>query len=131
MDGVLCDINMVQLNQIAESNDEEVEKYYYQERKPLLNPYLFMTAKDKFIVVTARKKHLEKITKDWLNKFLPGTKWFLVNLGDDLAKRIAEQKLEILKKENVEVYIDDSKEVIDQLRDLSKSIKFIQYGGRI
>jgi len=133
LDGVLCDIDVSMLNIIYKLKQikKETELWYYRERKPLLNPYMFLTEDDEFIIVTARKKHLYDVTKRWLGKFLPGVKWFLVDEGYTTPEAIAQKKLSILQDEKVDVYIDDNQGVIKMLRSMNTDIKFIQYGGRI
>lgn len=133
LDGVLCDIDVSMLNIIYKLKQikKETELWYYRERKPLLNPYMFLTEEDEFIIVTARKQHLYDVTKRWIDKFLPTTKWFLVDEGYTTPEAIARKKLNILQDEQVDVYFDDNQNVIKMLRRMNTDIKFIQYGGRI
>lgn len=130
LDGVLCDINVTQL--ILIQNLPSAEVSYYKERKPLLNPVQFLISGDKYIIVTARRKVLKAITREWINKYLPNARWFSVWTGyiDDI-KKIAQEKLKILKKEKVEIYFDDNVDIIKELRKMCKSIKFVQFGGRL
>jgi len=134
LDGVLCDINVVELCLIGQ--DLSIDQWYYKERKPLLNPAMFLSDDDKYIILTAREKRLDEITKKWIDRFLPGAKWFSIYTGggsraQEFGKKIARKKLEILKREKVEIYFDDNATVIKEFRKICKSIKFVQFGGRL
>jgi len=130
LDGIICDINIFEL--VLSEKLSFVESYYYKERKPLLNPYMFLTNDDDFIIITAREKRLSSITKQWIDKFLPGAKWFIVDTGyNEDPRETAEKKLKILLREKVEVYFDDNPDIIKELRKKCNTIKFIQFGGRL
>lgn len=145
LDGVLCDIDVAMLFVIRFLGQEtkKIETEYYKERKPLLNPHLFLTEKDEFIIVTSRKKHLYDITKRWVKKYFPGIKLFLINKDYTCPREIAKEKMRIIRRENVRVYFDDSAKIIEAMRALNKiereysimttkpEIMFIQYSGRI
>ena len=139
LDGVLCDIDVSALGIIRYLCQEgkEMEEWYYKDRKPLLNPYQFMTDTDTFVIITARKDRLWPITRRWVDKFLPGAKLLLVNEGYTHPREIASAKWRVLIKEKVNIYFDDNLQVIKALRALRDvslrwtDIKFIQYGGRV
>lgn len=137
LDGVLCDINVVEL--YLTENNNRMEEWYYRERKPLLNPKDFLTSEDEYIIVTARKECLRNLTCKWLKKYLPDARWILIGIGYTNPREIASKKMKILRKEKVDIYFDDNIDVIKALRTLNevgkeigkKDIKFVHYSGRI
>ncbi len=134
MDGVLCDINLVELELMRLYNNRG-EEHYYRERKPLLNPKNLMMESDTAICVTARKKHLREITKRWMNFHYPYIEIHFFETDREYweKEKIAMEKLKLLYKLNISIYIDDSSDIVYFMRKLDKENKiiFLQYGGRL
>lgn len=147
LDGTLCDISGTELNllQAMEDSIEEVgrrnpECYYYFERQPLLNPRLFMSERDKGYVITARPQKFSFITKRWVKHYYPDFKIHHltkeIKLKEsksvvDLMYKVSKNKLEIMKELDIQLYIDDDPYTIFFLREMSKRICFVQFGGRL
>ena len=132
LDGVLCDISLPDLAMLHEHDDEEVGLYYI-DRKPLLNPKLFMLEEDEAVCVTARPKQFESITLTWMKKFYPDIPVMFFDNNVEWFDRplVACEKVKILYRENVSVYFDDDPAIVRWMRGLSNAIQFIEYGGRL
>lgn len=132
LDGVLCDISLIDLTMIHKHGDVDAN-YYYIERKPLLNPKMFMHEYDKAVCITARPSQFHKITKRWMKKHYPNIPvyFFDVDLHWSEKGAVAAAKVEYLKELGVQVYYDDDPEIIQNMRAIEENIMFIQYGGRL
>jgi len=122
---------------------DNIEKYYYAYRKLELDPQLISNfPNDKVILITGRPNYLKETTKEWLkrnkisyNKLIfcnhraPFGQFSKKEL-DTWFKKLAEKKAKILKEEKVEVYFEDTPDIIKWLRELCPNIKIIQYGLR-
>ena len=143
LDGVLCNVDVGLLRVIDNMKDEvkkSAEEWYYRERKPLLNPILFLSAEDKFYIITSRPKRLEYITRPWVNRYYPNA--IFINTDHetltkkdndreaikDWLKKMAEKKAELVSK--LDVYFEDSSDTVYWLRKMCPDTKIIQYGGR-
>lgn len=148
LDGVLCDINIAVIRLIDNLQSEDARKsstkWYYKGRKPLLNPYLFVTEKDEIFIITGRNKELEQITRKWVNKYLPDLRnlvWIvgrhndsLIHTNDDKkigewVKRRTKEKAEMIIFLGLDVYFDDNQQTVEGLRKLCPNTKIINYGG--
>jgi len=71
---------------------------------------------DRIIIISARPKQLEGLTKWWLERNrIPFDQLLLVGKG----KGVAERKLEIIQKEKIGLFFDDD----------PKTVKFLQENG--
>jgi hypothetical protein len=138
LDGVLCDTDMNFLRLLTNvppydkdiEMRKELETWYFNERKPLLNPEHFMSEDDEYYVITGREDEVAgEVTKNWCGKFAPNAKGVycvgkhLESVEEDKAKKIVELGLDI--------FIDDHPVTVKTLREiLPEHIKVIQYGGR-
>lgn len=144
LDGTLCDIDVAVLRIIDNIDDEDtkksVEEWYYRERKPLLNPKLFLRQSDEFHIVTSRPKRLAILTMKWVGHFFPNSKLHVVfqdtiQNGNHDVKKYCEEKIKLKAKKineiGIEVFFDDEAEGFDLFRELCPNCKVIKYGGRI
>jgi len=137
LDGVICDISVTTLRMIDQVDEEKklmLEKWYYKERVPLLNPNLIMANDDEAFVITARPSYLATITKQWMRKYYPGIPVIILGCKSapksDLRcwwKSIIDEKVKAIKKLRIDLYIDDSPEIVKELR--RRGINCLQYGG--
>lgn len=146
LDGVLCDIDNALLkiaHTMSPAMEDEVARYYYSGRQPLLNPNLFLATDDEWIVITARGgPWMEEMTKKWLDKFYPGYSGLYFVGGDGWNAPpyngnfnkwnddCTVKKVELIKKLNVDVYFEDNPYNVNVYRKLL-DIPVIQYGVRI
>jgi len=144
LDGVLCEIDMVALNlmdKLPVNGRVDIESYYYDTVKPLLNPEDFLNDGDIYYVITGRHDQLTATTFRWLNKYCPnysdyfivgGKPWYLRDETDHKTfhKSGAEMKADLINTLELDIYIDDSPKVVEILRRLCPNTKVIQYGGR-
>jgi hypothetical protein len=145
IDGVLCDIDVPQLQIIDSLPDDKrgwVEKLYYADRKTVLNPELLLAEGDIWYAITARRADLEPITKKWLDKFCPTYKeLFCVGEGGwdsppyngsykEWIKMASNNKIELFEELGLEIYIDDSPSNVEKYRRMT-DIPIIKYGTRI
>lgn len=143
IDRCLCDGNIAVLrlmDMLSEEQRKNVEKWYYMERKPLLNPEEFLTDDDEYIIITGRSLKFEEITKKWVQKFCPNHRGlFMANLSPAYGKsneyfktwdkKQAALKADIINREKADVYFEDNREVVKHLRKLCPNTKIIHYGG--
>jgi len=143
LDGVLCKIDVGLLRVIDNMQPEankSAEEWYYRERKPELNPLLFMSKDDEMIIITSRPKRLEYITIPWVKRYFPNTK--LIQTDHETYKGSSKEELKNwlkemantkaipINKEKIDVYFEDSPSTVQQLRKLCPNTKIIHYGGR-
>jgi len=121
-----------------EAKRHSFEEWYYRERRMLLNPEDMLAPGDEGVIITARPKYVEEITKAWVKKFCPNLKLIVLGLRScpSLQKdipawfeEIQMLKIKTIKDEKCDVYIDDNPDVINELR--KHSITALQYGGRL
>ena len=153
MDGTLSDIDLPFLRLLDLTLDEdsyvdtltELEQYYYASRKLILNPYDFMTEYDSGIIITARPHRLADITRTWVDRFI-GKDFKLIMIGNAhfggtsghlqvnaMLESIANAKAKSIIDNDVKVYFEDNKIVVNVLRELLQDTdtKIIKYGRRI
>jgi len=71
------------------------------------------------IIITARPKQLEKLTKEWLVSYrIPFDKLFCVGFG----KGTKERKLKVIKEEKITIFIDDNKNCRNFLKSNSINV---------
>jgi hypothetical protein len=143
IDGVLCDIDVAVLRMMDNITDtkvkESVEEWYYRERKPLLNPKLFLRESDEFHIITSRPKRLVKITMKWVGHYYPNAKLHIIfqdtiqGIGN--VKEYCEAKIRMKAKKindlGIDVYFDDEAEGFDLYEKLCPGCKVLKYGARI
>jgi hypothetical protein len=115
------------------------QEVYYSSRQPELLPSMFCHKDDKAYIITARKKELKQITKDWCKLHFPGLTVIQLNTPEwnktseikVWMKGIAEVKAEKINELQLDVYFEDMPETVIWLRNLCPNCKIIQYGGRV
>jgi len=144
LDGVLCDIDVAVLRMLDNIPNEDVktsvEEWYYRERKPLLNPKLFLRTSDEFHIITSRPKRLAKLTMRWVGHYYPNSKLHIVfqdtiKNGDQDVANYCKKKVAIKARKinelGIDVFFDDEAESFDYFRELCPNCKVIKYGGRL
>jgi len=144
LDGVLCDCSGTILNfervfeKMNVDNIDKIDQYYYKERKPLLNPKLFMGEQDIGFCITSRPRKFRDVTNRWMNKYYSDIPVYLLKNEikakdcvsfDDIMRRVAIEKIKLIEELKLDVYIDDTPNIIYWMRKLNTGVKFIQYGG--
>jgi len=143
LDSVLCTGNVTLLrvmDMFTEEERENVEPFYYESQKPLLNPELFVGEDDEYIIITGRSLRFKEVTEKWIKKFCPNyKKLYMGNLDpaygmtregvNNWGCKQAKIKAKIINNEKLDIYIEDNGEVVKHLRKLCPNTKIIHYGG--
>ena len=130
LDGTIADIELALLHLVE--NNEAAEKDYYRDRTQIFNPYLFLHEEDEGVIITSRKYGLKGITEEWLrarNIRLPIVHEVCPHKPPDW-ENIAKWKAEIIKNNDLDIYIDDNPTIVTILRKECPKCKVIQYGAR-
>ena len=117
LDGVLASQDLPFLYSLDDLKENDYDKWldivleYFAGQVPLLCEHLFTG--EKLIIITARDKVFEELTKFWLS-FYYGDNYELYCVGYD--KNTKKRKVEIMKDNNIETFVDDNKKWIDHIR---------------
>jgi hypothetical protein len=144
LDGVIAEIDLFKLRSIdfetREETRKELESWYYKTCKVQFDPSLLALPEDEIIIITSRDEPIKEITYTWLKKHnIPYNKIIFAHLppgnyiGGSLTewfKRMAELKAKILKEEQIDIYFEDTPQVVRFLRELCPSISIVVYGDR-
>lgn len=142
VDGVCVDIDLgiIRLIDYAREEDrEDLKKFYYVQRKNLLNPLDFLIdGKDGLFFITGREKSLYDVTLKWIKKYYPRGIPVFVDTGhlevgqslDEWDEMQAKRKAIAIKKFKIDVFFDDNQDLVLKLRELCPDCKCICYGGR-
>ncbi|MHA1831432.1 MAG: hypothetical protein ACTSWR_07890 [Candidatus Helarchaeota archaeon] len=113
LDNTICFTNLKQIVELDELKKKNKKKWIkiveeiFASTIPILPKELINNS----IIITARDKDFERLTKYWI-KFYYGDikfKLFCVNYDKDTKIR----KLNIIKNENIKLYIDDNKKWLE------------------
>jgi len=140
LDGVLCDVDKALLAWIGRIKDEKtrkiVEMWYYRNRKPLLNPRLFLHEDDEGVIITGRPERVKEITEKWCKKFYPEFELHVLCLKDwrnmklqSWYEYVAKEKVKKIRELGINVYFEDNTEVVKFMR--KQGVIVIQYGVTI
>lgn len=145
LDGVLCDYDDSLYHVIRRMPIEyqsSAWKHYFSERKPLLNPELYLHEFDEYYIITGRNQELKKLTYKWCQKYLPNSKGVYVMGGkpyyeytedeqDSYVKELSlNGKIEKIREIGIQVYFEDEPENVCRLREILHNVVVIQYGGK-
>jgi hypothetical protein len=142
IDGVILAIDLFALRFIDNMKDNalrsELSRFYYYERPFQLNPLDFISDDDKLFLITGRNKLYQDITERWAKKYYPSATLVVLDHEEPKAETIIEDwfvkqarvKSKALKKYKIDVYFEDTPQVVRELRKLCPETKIIQYGGR-
>ncbi len=145
LDGVLCEYDDSQYHVMRRMPIEYQRiawRQFFSERKPLLNPELFLHEDDEYYVITGRNQELTEITIKWCQKYLPNAKGVFVKGGRPYYEHTeAEQdsyvkdfslngKAEKIIELGIHVYFEDEPRNVSRLRELLPNVIVIQYGGK-
>lgn len=138
LDGVLCDTDMNFLRLLERvppfegdlERKMEFEAWYFNERRPLLNPEDFLSEGDEYYVITGRDREAHtEVTERWCSKFTPNAKG--VYCVGEYPGPVEEGKAKKIVELGLDLYFDDHPVSVRKLREaLPSSVKVIQYGGR-
>lgn len=147
-DGVLCDLDVTKLRlldyveSMSKENGVGGKKFYYQERKPVLNPYHFLRKDDEFYVISWRELGYQGLGREWLSAhniypkevFFVGERSPLVGVTDpeEIKKKflaVAEEKAAIINKLKLDIYLDDNLTIVEALDKLCPNTHIIFYSG--
>ena len=136
------------IHKLPPEQEKTAETYYHVERKPLLNPSLFLHRDDEYYIITGRGKHLTDLTLEWCKRHFPGAKEvFVVGPSQEEYNKAAThddpkfwqqylenavmKKVDKIKELELDVYIDDNPTNVKKLREELPHVTIIQYGGRL
>ena len=142
IDGVAVNQDLVALREIDLCTDPEKRKAlnycYYINRLNQINLYDYLSAGDELYLITGRNLEFAAITKKWQEKYYPNAHLIMTNhsmptpdtnIQDWLVEQ-AKVKAKVLNNLGIDVYFEDTPEVVEVLRNLCKNTKVIQYGSR-
>lgn len=142
IDGVILEMDVAMLRAADLNEDkrikDELNKYYYLTRKIQLNPIDFLAEGDELYLITGRDRRYLDLTMKWKNKYFPNAKLILLGhvepgnetIIEDWFIKQARLKASVLLQEEIDVYFEDTPEVVRELRKLCPEVVIIQYGGR-
>ena len=142
IDGVILKIDLGLIRAIDMIDDvdkrNEVSKYYYGQRERQLNPLDYMYEDDELFIITGRAPCYKEETKKWVKKYFPMAKLIILGEEEDFANCVLDNWFEkqsimkagAIKKYYIEVYFEDTPDIVRRLRELCPKCKIIQYGGR-
>lgn len=143
IDGVVLEMNLSMLRAADLEGDKkikgEINKYYYLFRKIQLNPIDFLADDDELFLITGRSRRYLEATLNWKNRYFPKATLILLGQEEPGKETIIEdwfitqarKKAAALIQNKIDVYFEDTPEVVKELRKLCPNISIIQYGGRI
>lgn len=138
-DGVLCDVSVTLLS-LMKGADMKIVEWYWRERKPLLDPRLFLAEEDTFFIITARDPAYWRITNKWLKRWIGNMNYEYICVGDwswdkhdeiKILDQVSEAKAKAINDNKIDIYFDDSEYIVKKLRQLCPNCKVIHYGGRV
>jgi FMN phosphatase YigB (HAD superfamily) len=146
LDGVLCDVDTPLIRMMDNIKDdgarESIAEWYYSDRKPILNPRLFLSENDKMIIITSRPKKYNDITRRWVKHYFPHSGLIMIDQDstkktndkndiDSYLKSKVERKAKVINELGIDIYFDDDVNVLEYFRELCEKCKIIKYGGRV
>jgi len=82
--------------------------------KRMLKILISLSASHKIVLVSSRPKQLNWLTQWWLKRnYVPYSSLFLVESGPGIEQR----KLEIIREEKIDLFIDDDEKIVIFLRE--------------
>lgn len=142
LDGVVAEIDLASLRVIDFIEDrgkrEELFRFYYACRKVDLNPMDFLTDGDEAFFITGRPIMYGDVTERWVSGYFGRVPLIMTNAENPIAfesidkwfVKQANKKAVVLKRLGIDVYFEDTPEIVVELRRLCSGITVIQYGGR-
>jgi hypothetical protein len=119
---------------------DEIAYFYYTSRTLQLNPLDFIAENDTLYIITGRSKKYESITRWFVTKYFPTCKLIILNHIEptNIEKNKlhswfetqAKLKAHIINKYNINVYFEDSPEVVKYLRVMCPNCNIIQVSWR-
>jgi hypothetical protein len=128
------------------------KEWYYRECELKMDAKQFLAKEDTPVIVTARESipGIVRITEEWVERHIgAGIPIIWLSMGSKLpppislggtvgSKRalrvldaMAAKKAEVINREGIEVYFDDSEYLVKKLRKMCPNCKIIHYGARV
>jgi len=153
LDGVLSTQSLTILAILTHTRGLNFAKeWYYRECELKMDPKQYLAKEDEPIIVTARENipGIVKITEEWIEIHIGNgipIVWLSmesklpppISLGGVVGSKkslkvlntMAVKKAEVINREGIEVYFDDSEYLVKKLRAMCPGCKVIHYGARV
>jgi hypothetical protein len=140
LDGVIISQDIAMLRLLDRLNldgkvRDEIAYFYYISRTLQLNPLDFIAENDTLFIITCRSKKYSCITQWFITKYFPTCKLLILNhveptnieknMLDNWFSRQAKLKASIINKYNIDVYFEDTPEVVKYLRMMCPKCRII------
>jgi len=138
-DGVLAEqrpdtLEMIRLlSGTSESTRDSLESAYYGSLRPRLAARDFIYKTDQVVVITARPKRLERVTRDWVEHFFVDWPIYMVDLDWSPSIQIKRgyAKAKLINSLQLDVYFEDDADIVEILRSECPKTKIVRYGGGV
>lgn len=144
LDGVVLDQDLCALRSINLMQDrkqaQELFVYYCLYRQIQLNPMDYISEGDKLFFITGREELVRDITERWQKKYFPQATLIMTDCTyneKEQNEKIevwyvtqAKKKAKPILDNKIDVFFEDTPQVVVELRKLCPNTKIIQYGGR-
>lgn len=142
LDGVIAEVSIPVWLLTGAIKDDERRKTisrFLHYPKFRMHPRELLHEEDDYIIITGRKVEYREITEKWLKNHGINAPLFMTDVGiardyptiDDFFDALALAKAQIIKSQSVDVFFEDSPEVVKKLRKLCPTTVIIQVGGRL
>ena len=143
LDGVLADVSVAEwllTGQLENKEMQDIITSFLHDPKLRMHPSELLHEEDDYIIITGRGERYRKITERWLRKYgISPTCLFLTNVGvaqdypsvDDFFDALALAKAQYIRSECIDIFFEDSPDVVLRLRKLCPKARIVQVGGRL
>jgi hypothetical protein len=113
-------------------------EFYCRGRSNNIDPLDFLADDDELYFITGRSEKARMITERWQKKYYPTAKLIITNNlipGNDITitdwyVKQAHLKARAILDNKIDVYFEDTPEVVKLLREICQHTKVIKYGKR-
>lgn len=142
LDGVLAETTIVEwllTSHVKDEKAQEVIREFLHVPKLKNHPSEFLHEDDEYVIITGRSKRYRKLTERWLRSHGIKCSLFMTDVGvakdyesiEKFFEALAKAKAQYIKSECIQVFFEDSPNVVKLLRKLCSKVRIIQIGGRI
>jgi hypothetical protein len=139
LDGVVIHQDQAIFNLIHQLPNEKklaAYRYYCSQRPTNFNPADYLGPEDQGFFITARGDDVADLTVAWQKRYFPGIKLILTNCYNVTAQWTGSNfaisaKYNAIVENKIDVFFEDSPEIVKALREKCEHCKIIHYGGRI
>jgi len=143
LDGVIAEISIplwLLMDQVKDQKSKDVIRQFIQIPNLKFHPNEFLHEDDEYVIITGRSRKFYDLTKRWLKTHgISTSSLFVCNVGivsdyksiDEYNIEMAKAKAKYINSECVEVFFEDSPEVVKLLRKFCPKTKIVQIGGRL